>query len=219
MVVHQEQGFALANLPIGARWFPQGDAAKLATNRVARVNALLGMPMEGFLLPGMRAAAHSSHLMKDWRRRPRVGSRNGSERQPMDKGQIDRLVIQGDDATYWRVQIRAGAEILHHRNEVAACLLIQQKGDHTMAIGAVVKVGSQFHIYTETGAYNHHIPANSGDTLIGYTSTSFAIRRGLQVFIHSESGRLLGSFFSSNPTSPTQTHPTQTYNVNTNAKV
>ena len=42
---------ALANLPNRARWFPQGDAAKLATNRVARVSALLGMPMEGFLLP------------------------------------------------------------------------------------------------------------------------------------------------------------------------
>ena len=41
LIVHQEKGFALANLPTGQGGLPKGDAARSATKRVARASTFL----------------------------------------------------------------------------------------------------------------------------------------------------------------------------------
>jgi hypothetical protein len=65
VALHQEQGIRPRQPADPGKVVPARGCGQWATNRVARVSALLGRPMEGFLLPERYAAAHQSDLSKD----------------------------------------------------------------------------------------------------------------------------------------------------------
>ena len=69
-----------------------------------------------------------------------------------------------------------------------------------MAIGAVVKELAHFRVYDEAGHCTAFVPvADNGDSLMGYTGSTFAVSRGHNVIIYNAHGKIVGHFTLTKP--------------------